>query len=132
MRLVRNIVLFVMVKSKSLEDRPTPMEIDQSPLMPQKAGIRKRTSTIRKRKAHIPKALRIAVWKTHIGLEVGTTLCMVCKTNSINQMDFHCGHVIPEAEGGMTCLSNLRPVCAKCNLSMGTKNLEQFKDTYFQ
>ena len=119
-----------MVKSKSLEDRPTPMEIDPLPLMPKKSGIRK--PTIRKRKTHIPKALRIAVWKTHIGLEVGTTLCMVCKTNSINQMDFHCGHVIPEAEGGMTCLSNLRPVCAKCNLSMGTKNLDLFKDTYFQ
>jgi 5-methylcytosine-specific restriction endonuclease McrA len=121
-----------MVKSKSLEDSPTPMEIDPSPLMPKKTGISKRTPTIRKRKAHIPKTLRIAIWKANIGLEVGTTLCMICKTNSINQMDFHCGHVIPEAEGGMTCLSNLRPVCAKCNLSMGTKNLEQFKNTYFQ
>lgn len=115
-----------MVKSKSLEDRPTPMEIDKLP------KIRKKSLAIRKKKTHIPKALRIAVWKHHIGLEVGTTLCLVCKTNSINQMDFHCGHVIPEAEGGMTCLSNLRPVCAKCNLSMGTKNLDEFKDTYFQ
>jgi 5-methylcytosine-specific restriction endonuclease McrA len=88
--------------------------------------------TIKKRKKYIPKALRIAVWKNNIGLEVGTTLCSICNTNSINQMDFHCGHIIPESDGGQTCLSNLRPVCAKCNLSMGTRNLQEFKDTYFQ
>jgi len=123
-----------MTKSKTLDvlggDHPTPMDIDQVHLKVIKSGVRKPTN--RKKKAHIPKALRIAVWKTYIGLEVGTTLCMVCKTNSLNQMDFHCGHIVPEAEGGPTCLSNLRPVCAKCNLSMGTKNLEEFKDTYFR
>ncbi len=118
-----------MVKSKTLDVGPTPMDIDVSSLKV-KREIRKPGT--KKRKAYIPKALRIAVWKSNIGLEVGTTLCMVCKTNSINQMDFHCGHVVPEAEGGLTCLSNLRPVCAKCNLSMGTHNLEEFKDTYFQ
>jgi 5-methylcytosine-specific restriction endonuclease McrA len=123
-----------MTKSKTLDvmgsDHPTPMDIDQVHLKVMNSGVRKPTN--RKRKAHIPKALRIAVWKTYIGLEVGTTLCMVCKTNTLNQMDFHCGHIVPEAEGGPTCLSNLRPVCAKCNLSMGTKNLEEFKDTYFK
>ena len=111
-------------------DHPTPMDIDQTPLKVMSSGVRKPTN--RKRKAYIPKALRIAVWKTYIGMEVGTTLCMVCKTNNLNQMDLHCGHIVPEAEGGPTCLSNLRPVCAKCNLSMGTKNLEEFKDTYFK
>ena len=123
-----------MTKSKALDvvgtNHPTPMDIDQANFKTRISGVRKPTN--RKRKAHIPKALRIAVWKTHIGLEVGSTLCMICKTNSINQMDFHCGHVIPEAEGGSICLTNLRPVCAKCNLSMGTKNLEEFKDTYFK
>lgn len=117
-----------MVKTKTLDVDPTPMEIDGTSLKMKQLICK----TTRKRKTYIPKALKIAVWKTNIGLEVGTTLCMVCKTNTINQMDFHCGHVVPEALGGATCLSNLRPICAKCNLSMGTKNLDKFKDTYFQ
>ena len=86
---------------------------------------------LKKRKTYIPKALKIAVWKTNIGLERGTALCLVCNVNTINQFDFHCGHIIAEAEGGETCLSNLRPVCPKCNYSMGKKNLDTFKNTYF-
>jgi 5-methylcytosine-specific restriction endonuclease McrA len=115
-----------MTKRKTLDVGPTPMDIDKNPIKPIIGKPMKQ-----KRKTHIPKALKIAVWKNNIGLEVGTTLCMVCNTNTINQMDFHCGHVIPEADGGQTCLSNLRPVCAKCNLSMGKRNLEEFKDMYF-
>lgn len=86
----------------------------------------------KKRKQTIPKALRIAVWKTYIGMEVGMTVCCVCKTNTISQMDFQCGHIIAEAEGGETCLSNLQPICSKCNQSMGTKNLTNFRDAYFK
>ena len=85
----------------------------------------------KRRKTYIPRALKMAVWKTNIGLEHGTALCLVCNVNAINQFDFHCGHITAEAEGGETCLSNLRPVCAKCNQSMGRKNLESFKSTYF-
>jgi 5-methylcytosine-specific restriction endonuclease McrA len=86
----------------------------------------------RNRKQTIPKALKIAVWKTNIGMETGMTLCCVCKTNTITQMDFQCGHIVAEAEGGETCLSNLQPICCKCNQSMGKKNLISFKDTYFR
>lgn len=86
----------------------------------------------KRRKAYIPKSLRIAVWDKNIGLKIGTTLCTVCKIGSITQMDFQCGHIIAEAEGGETCLSNLIPVCTKCNLSMGRKNLNDFKQMYFK
>ena len=41
-------------------------------------------------------------------------------------MSFHCGHVIPECKGGKTNLSNLKPICQTCNLSMGTKNMDEF------
>lgn len=41
-------------------------------------------------------------------------------------MSFHCGHIIPECKGGETILSNLKPICQKCNLSMGTNNMEEF------
>lgn len=87
---------------------------------------------LKKRKKYIPKCLRIAVWQKNIGLEIGTTPCMVCKVISINQMDFHCGHIVSEADGGDTCLSNLKPVCAKCNYSMGRKNLTSFQQKYFK
>lgn len=99
------------------------MEIDEKPMV---AGSRK------KRKAYIPKALKIAVWTHYIGIDKGTSVCKVCSTNVISQMDFQCGHVQSEADGGPTCLSNLVPICAKCNTSMGRKNLHEFKDTYFR
>ena len=113
--------------SKSV-DGPCPMEIDEvSPLLPPiNKGIMK------KRKQTIPKTVKIAVWDQTIGMDVGRTLCGVCKTNTITQMDFHCGHIVAEAEGGDTCVSNLRPICGKCNLSMGKKNLNTFKDKYFK
>lgn len=86
----------------------------------------------RTKKTYIPKSLKIAVWKKNIGMEVGMTLCSVCKTTSIHQMDFHCGHIKAESEGGETCLSNLVPVCGKCNLSMGRMNLHEFQASYFK
>lgn len=91
-----------------------------------------KTTLVKRRKVYVPKSLRIAVWDKSVGLQVGTTLCCVCKINSINQMDFHCGHIVAEVEGGETCLSNLVPVCAKCNLSMGRRNLHEFQRTYFK
>lgn len=87
---------------------------------------------VKRRKAYIPKALKIAVWTQYIGIDKGTALCRVCNTNTISQMDFHCGHIHAEADGGSTCLTNLLPICAKCNTSMGKRNLNEFKDTYFK
>ena len=41
-------------------------------------------------------------------------------------MSFNCGHIIAEANGGETIVSNLKPKCQNCNSSMGTKNMENF------
>ena len=35
--------------------------------------------------------------------------------------DFHVGHDVPESHGGATEIANLRPICARCNLSMGSQ-----------
>ena len=40
-----------------------------------------------------------------------------CK-NEINVFDFHVGHDKPESKGGTLAVSNLKPICARCNLSM--------------
>ena len=38
--------------------------------------------------------------------------------NIINVFDFHVGHDKPESKGGKLRVDNLRPICARCNLSM--------------
>jgi len=72
-------------------------------------------------KANIPKALREQVWITHAG-KCFERKCLVpwCK-NMITVFDFHTGHDIPESQGGSTEIKNLRPICARCNLSMGSQ-----------
>lgn len=80
----------------------------------------------RKKKTAVPARLKSQVWKTHLG-EAYRGPCYCCdQPLAVN--DFHAAHVIPEAQGGPTVLSNLRPVCASCNLSCGTKNLDAFKE----
>jgi 5-methylcytosine-specific restriction endonuclease McrA len=67
----------------------------------------------------IPKALREQVWLKFVGKRYETK-CHVrwCK-NSMDVFNFHVGHNIPESREGPTTLENLRPICARCNLSMG-------------
>lgn len=72
-----------------------------------------------KRKAKIPKAIREQVWRNHAG-ELFEGKCFVtwC-TNRITVFDFEVGHNIPESKGGSLDLTNLRPLCGRCNCSMG-------------
>jgi hypothetical protein len=74
------------------------------------------------RKAKIAKALREQVWINHIGKKFETSCMVPWCSNKINVFDFHCGHNIPESCGGTTDISNLVPICSRCNLSMGNKN----------
>ena len=81
----------------------------------------------RTRKKNIPKSLKRAVWDNTFGASVGHAPCWCCERAYIRQIEFHCGHIIAEASGGQTTLDNLRPICAQCNLSMGTQNMLEFK-----
>jgi 5-methylcytosine-specific restriction endonuclease McrA len=81
---------------------------------------------IKTRKSKISQAIRIVCWNTYIGEDVGKTHCMCCKTINITQHNFHCGHVVAEANGGKVQVDNLRPICAVCNNSMGTANMKEF------
>jgi hypothetical protein len=84
------------------------------------------------KKKTIPKALKSAVWIKYIGKDIGITKCICCNSHDISQLDFDCGHVIAEALGGETILENLRPICSKCNKSMGVMNMEEFTLKYFK
>ncbi len=81
------------------------------------------------KKRGIPSTMKRLVWNTNIGEEIGKAKCMCCNTTDITQMSFHCGHIIAEAKGGETIVSNLRPICQNCNSSMGCKNMEDFIKT---
>ena len=76
------------------------------------------TQTGPKRKIIIPKALREQVWICNMGRDFEAKCKTNWCTNIINVFDFQCGHNIPESRGGLTILTNLVPICARCNLSM--------------
>lgn len=75
----------------------------------------------KKRKETIPRALREQVWiqtaTSHFTIKCPVRWC----NNNINAFDFHVGHNIPESKGGTLALQNLKPICPRCNLSMGSK-----------
>lgn len=82
------------------------------------------------KKKYIPKTLKIKVWDFYIGENNGTGLCLCCNEEKIKALHFECGHVISEFNGGKLCVENLRPICSRCNRSIGSKNMDQFMDDY--
>lgn len=75
----------------------------------------------KKRKAKIPAAVQEAIWINRMGrVFEGKCLTTWCP-NIITVFDFHAGHDIPESKGGSIDPSNLYPICARCNLSMGDR-----------
>ena len=82
-------------------------------------------------KQRIPKALREQVWlktnKQKFKVKCPISWCQ----NEINVFDFHVGHIIPESKGGATTITNLKPICARCNLSMSNSyTITQFSDEF--
>jgi len=81
-----------------------------------------------KRKS-FPKSLRHSLWRS-IFQDNMNGFCSVCLCG-VNIENFHAGHIISVKNGGSDNISNLRVVCSLCNLSMGTRNLDEFKNKYF-
>jgi len=107
-----------------------PITIKPIDIKLEKSGKAKPMSRIRKAPAGTPlekkytkqkisAALREQVWIQSRG-QVFKSKCAVnwCQ-NIITVFDFQCGHDIPESKGGPTDITNLYPICGKCNLSMG-------------
>ena len=70
------------------------------------------------KKANIPKAIREQCWLNTIGKKYESKCYVKWCNNIMNVFDFHVGHDIPESKGGTLDLDNLKPICARCNLSM--------------
>jgi DNA repair exonuclease SbcCD ATPase subunit len=83
-----------------------------------------------KKKKAIPKKIKELVWNNHIGHDIANSMCTCCEKTPIKNTEFHCGHVLAEANGGTLEITNLRPICAGCNLSMGTQNMDDFKKVF--
>lgn len=79
------------------------------------------TPGAKKAKTTIPAALREQVWLTHAGRAYEHKCLVPWCQNMMTVFDFHVGHNVPESKGGATELANLRPICARCNLSMGSQ-----------
>jgi len=84
-------------------------------------------SNMSTKKKTIPKVVKTLAWEKWIGEDIAKTKCLCCGVTDIKLSGFHCGHVISEANGGSTTVDNLRPICAACNLSMGSENMNDFK-----
>ena len=80
------------------------------------------------KRIHINKALQALVW-TDCYEENYKVKCYVCNSNEITPFRHHIGHIIPLANGGTNKRNNLKPICDKCNLSMGTQHMEDFKES---
>ena len=83
----------------------------------------------KKKRSAIPKALKNEVWDNSIGREKGVGHCYCC-SKEIDSKHFECGHIVAVSNGGTNAIQNLKPVCSLCNKSMGSKNLEEFKQNY--
>ena len=74
-----------------------------------------------KAKAHIPGAIREACWITYNGNKFESKCNVSWCKNIITPFTYQVGHNVPESKGGGLEISNLRPICIKCNLSMGNR-----------
>ncbi len=79
----------------------------------------------------LPKALRLAVWNKFFTDRAGVGRCTACN-REITQQSFEAGHVVAACAGGRDDIDNLKPVCAPCNRSMGSQNMEDFIRTHLR
>ena len=81
-------------------------------------------------KEKIPQAVRIAVWNTYVGRDVGVSECLVGCGNLMQISNFESGHIISKKNGGQITIQNLRPICSTCNKSIGSKDMIKFIRKY--
>lgn len=60
--------------------------------------------------------LKKACWETYTDFpHLQENLCFCCRVEKITAFNFELGHVIARNKGGDMNISNLRPICSKCN-----------------
>ena len=89
-----------------------------------------RTAPAPRPRRQIPQSVRVNVWGREFGANARVGKCTVCR-KPIDLFTFQAGHIISQAAGGSDALDNLTPVCAACNLSMGTEDLNEYRRRYY-
>ena len=89
--------------------------------MPKKKTKKSKKTSKKYKKQHIPKALREQCWVQNFGKCFDHSCYIEWCDNKISVFDYHVGHNIPESKGGKLCLENLKPICSRCNHSMGSQ-----------
>jgi hypothetical protein len=74
----------------------------------------------------IKKKLRTEVWCKYFD-DSRKGNCIVC-VDEINYDNFQCGHIKSVFYGGETNLTNLDPICGRCNNDMGIMDLNIYKE----
>jgi 5-methylcytosine-specific restriction endonuclease McrA len=74
------------------------------------------------------------VWETYLG-NTSEEICPLCGENRIifnDRSTWEMSHIQAHAKKGSCDLSNIRPLCFKCNRSMGSMHLRQFMIERYQ
>jgi hypothetical protein len=102
---------------------------DPAPVKETKAGKKTDETSgkkpLREGKNKITPAIREEIWDKYIG-DKAKAKCPVCQTSDIKSTKFSAGHIIAEAHGGVTNITNLVPICGHCNSRMSTENLFEY------
>jgi len=80
--------------------------------------MRIRSIIDKQKRKNIPKAIREQVWLTSCKKKYEKKCYIKWCNNIMNVFDFHVGHNKPQSKGGTLDLTNLKPICVRCNLSM--------------
>jgi hypothetical protein len=114
--------------AKPKREAPKPSIINAiPPPLPLRAEVVKPP---KKKKEPIPAAVKTLVWNKWVGEKEAETGCFCCRVTTISMRHFHCGHVISEKHGGKCTIDNMRPICANCNLSMGSMNMNEYIEKF--
>jgi hypothetical protein len=71
---------------------------------------------------------RLEIWMNYNGLRA-QAICLCCESTNMHVMscDWHVGHVQARVKGGNCDVKNLVPICAGCNLAMGSTTMTEYR-----
>jgi 5-methylcytosine-specific restriction endonuclease McrA len=67
----------------------------------------------------VPRAVREQVWLKHNGPVFSAPCAVKWCNNEVTAFTFSTGHDVPKSKGGSNKISNLFPICCRCNSCMG-------------
>lgn len=81
----------------------------------------------------IPKSVRLDLFRRTFGEDqcIGKCHCCDIEIKLLRHGDWEAGHIKSWASNGTDDIENLRCICYNCNRSMGMRNMDEFKESYY-